>query len=224
MSDPSGDVDRVAGAQRDITMLVLATIGSAGFALAGSGAIREHGLTRRTTEDVDLFTTRQDPVAFLAATESVLRRLTEAGHACEVVRRAPLFVRIQIRTRDDVRLELDLGVDWRAREPVASALGPVLSIEDAVSSKVGALYSRGEPRDYLDVDAIRASGRFTDDELVAALAERDPGFDLEVLVRQLTAARRITPVDVRRYGVTAIELEAAKRRFSEWAERLRRRR
>ncbi len=222
MSTPPGDHGRLAQAQRDVTALVLASIGAAGFALAGSGAIREHGLTHRPTEDVDLFTTRQDPAAFLDATETVLQQLTDDGYVCEVVRRAALFARIQIRTRDDIRLELDLGVDWRANEPALLDIGPVLSIGDAVSSKVGALYSRGEPRDYLDVDAIRASGRFTDEDLVAALAERDPGFDLDVFASQLAGARRITPVDVRRYGLTAPQLDAAKERFCEWAGRLRR--
>lgn len=36
-----------------------------------------------------------------------------------------------------------------------------------MANKVGALFSRGEPRDYLDVDAIRESGRFADDQLLA---------------------------------------------------------
>ena len=43
--------------QRRITRLALEAAGDeAGFALAGSGAIREHGLIDRPTEDVDLFT------------------------------------------------------------------------------------------------------------------------------------------------------------------------
>ena len=43
--------------QRFVTTLLLNHIGPAGFALAGSGAIREHGITDRLTHDVDLFTT-----------------------------------------------------------------------------------------------------------------------------------------------------------------------
>lgn len=96
-------------------------------------------------------------------------------------------------------------------------VGPVLSLADAVGNKVSALYSRGEPRDYLDVDAIRRSGRFTDEQLVAAAAERDPGFELGMFATQLAGVRRLTPRDVNGYGVTAEELEDVKTRCAEWA-------
>lgn len=54
-----GSLGGSAGAawQRQVTTLLLHRVGSAGFALAGSGAIREHGITDRPTRDVDLFTT-----------------------------------------------------------------------------------------------------------------------------------------------------------------------
>nr|NLI49684.1 hypothetical protein [Propionibacterium sp.] len=51
-------------AQREVTRVALAGIAGAGFALAGSGAIREHGVSDRPTEDVDLFTPRQDSAEF----------------------------------------------------------------------------------------------------------------------------------------------------------------
>ena len=43
-------------AQREVTRIALSGIAGFGFALAGSGAIREHGVIDRPTEDVDLFT------------------------------------------------------------------------------------------------------------------------------------------------------------------------
>lgn len=48
-------------AQREVTRIALSGIAGFGFALAGSGAIREHGVIDRPTEDVDLFTTTRDP-------------------------------------------------------------------------------------------------------------------------------------------------------------------
>ena len=140
-------------AQREITRIALAGIGPAGFALAGSGAVREHGLIDRPTEDVDP------------------------------------------------------GVDWRERPPVTLDVGPVLSLADATGNKVSALFSRGAARDYLDVDAIRRAGAYSDEELVAAAAERDPGFDLAMFAHQLDAVRRATPTDVVRYGVSSEQLE-----------------
>ncbi|MBF4564614.1 hypothetical protein [Plantibacter sp. VKM Ac-2876] len=115
--------------QRDITRLALRALDGTPFALAGSGAIREHGIIDRPTQDIDLFTTDEGQV-----------------------------------------VEMDLGVDDRGGEPVTRSVGPVLGLDDAVANKVSALYSRAEARDYLDVDAIRTSGKFTDADLVAAAA------------------------------------------------------
>ena len=81
------------------------------------------------------------------------------------------------------------------------AVGPVLSIDDAMGSKVGALYSRGEVRDYLDVEAIRRSGWFCDEQLLMAASGRNPGFHLDMFLRRLDCARRIAPDDVEYYGV-----------------------
>ena len=97
----------------------------------------------------------------------------------------------------------------------------MLSVEDAVGSKVSALYSRGEPRDYLDVDAIRRWGQFTDEELMNAITERDPGFETGMFAQQLEAVRRVTPLDVRRYGVDSEQLEGIKERCIQWAALLR---
>ena len=163
-------------AQREVTRIALSGIAGFGFALAGSGAIREHGVIDRPTEDVDLFTTTRDPVEFVRAVERVSKDLRERGYEVGEVRRATWFARLRVRAADGTRLEVDLGVDWRKSAPVVLGVGPVLSVEDAVGSKVSALYLRGEPRDYLDVDAIRRWGQFTDEELVNAVTERDPGF------------------------------------------------
>jgi Nucleotidyl transferase AbiEii toxin, Type IV TA system len=132
----------------------------------------------RPTQDVDLFTTSQDVTAFSAA-DQVTAQLRGSGYRVEQTRRAAQFARLRVDSADGLQLDLDLGVDWRQDDPVTLEVGPVLSLSDAVGNKVSALYSRGEPRDYLDVDAIRASGRFSDDQLIAAAAERDAGFEVE---------------------------------------------
>jgi hypothetical protein len=71
------------------------------------------------------------------------------------------------------------------------------------------------------VDAIRASGLFTDAALIAAAIERDPGFDVPMFVRQLTGARRINSRDVARYGIDATALAAVQERCAAWAAKLR---
>jgi hypothetical protein len=46
--------------QREITRMALRSLDGTSFVLAGSGAMREHGLVDRPTEDVDLFTDGRD--------------------------------------------------------------------------------------------------------------------------------------------------------------------
>ena len=147
-------------AQREVTRIALIGVKEAGFVLAGSGAIREHGIIERPTEDVDLFTADPDPAAFGRAVDRVVRDVRRAGYAVEVERRASGFARLRVSTLGGQQLVVDMGVDWRERDPVNLDVGPVLSVEDAIGNKMSALCSRAEPRDYLDVDAIRRAGVF----------------------------------------------------------------
>jgi hypothetical protein len=66
--------------------------------------------------------------------------------------------------------------DWRAHDPVQLAVGPVLHSDDAVANKVCALFGRALPRDFLDVDAVIMSGRYTREQLLELAAEADHGF------------------------------------------------
>ncbi len=72
-----GDAGVRAELQSRVTALLLGAVGDAGFVLAGAGAIRQHGLTDRPTEDVDLFTvpttTAEQFGAALDAAETALR-------------------------------------------------------------------------------------------------------------------------------------------------------
>lgn len=203
--------------QRHVAAIALAATLDSGFALAGSGAIREHGLTRRPTADVDLFTDQRDPVVFGEAVADVAAQLTSEGFTVDVERQFELFARLRVARGDDV-VDLDLGSDWRSRQPVVLALGPVLDEHDAVSNKVAALFSRAEARDYLDVDAIRRSGRFADEELLQGAAAHDAGFDDRLFAEALRQIRRIGVRRVREYGVTEDELAGVRERLLAWAD------
>jgi len=199
--------------QRQAARIILAAIGPAGFALAGSGAIREHGLINRPTDDIDLFAPARAATGFSDAVNTVIATLGAHGYACEVGRVSSHFARLLLTTSDGYIFEVDLGLDWRAHDPVSLELGPVLAIEDAVANKVGALFSRGEPRDYLDVDAIRESGRFADDQLLALATQHDPGFDVTMFAARLRAVEALVPDDVAEYSISPTDLIAIKRRL-----------
>ncbi|WP_053208201.1 nucleotidyl transferase AbiEii/AbiGii toxin family protein [Jiangella muralis] len=207
--------------QRHIARLLLSAIGDAGFALAGATAIREHGLTNRPTQDVDLFaassTTAEQFKAALTRAEGVLR---ERGYQVRRHRSSPLFARLVVEDHAGVGLEVDLGVDWRQDPPVQLSVGPVLSIRDAVAAKIGAVYSRGEARDFLDLDAIRESGRFTDEELLQLARDHDDGFDARMFAAQLDRISHIHTDEVSEYGVDVSALEGIARRLQVWATSL----
>ena len=207
--------------QREITRLALRSLEGTSFVLAGSGAIREHGLVDRPTEDVDLFTSDVDLPRFSAAVDAVVIGLSKAGHEVAELRRVDQFARLEVTTPGGHQIGLDMGVDWRKAEPAVLAIGPVLSLEDAVGNKLSALYSRAYARDFLDVDSIRASGKFTDADLIRAAIERDPGFEVPMFVTQLQLVHRVLPEQVSQYNVDADQLKGIKNRFDVWASTLR---
>ncbi|MEO8906881.1 MAG: nucleotidyl transferase AbiEii/AbiGii toxin family protein [Microbacteriaceae bacterium] len=208
--------------QRAVTRIALEASESSGFALAGSGAIREHGVINRLTEDVDLFTSNTDVHAFGRAVDRVVDALSKRGYIVDLARRTEQFARIRVRSDVGQQVDIDMGMDWREAEPVTLDVGPVLSIQDAIGNKVAALYSRAMPRDFFDVDAIRASGHFTDAELIEAAIERDPGFEVGMFASQLKRVNRLTVGDLTEYGVDATELDAIKERLTSWAAHLNR--
>lgn len=65
--------------QRRVAAIALAATHDSGFALAGSGAIREHGFTSRPTADVDLFTDRRDAPAFDRAFDLDVDAIRQSG-------------------------------------------------------------------------------------------------------------------------------------------------
>lgn len=190
-------------------------LSSKGFVLAGSGAIREHGLIARPTEDVDLFCSIENETSFSSAVDSLIAHLNFLGYSVSVSRRTDHFASI-IATLDKIPLSIDLGIDYRAYPPTQLSIGAVLDIKDAVANKVCALFSRGEARDYLDVDAIRNSKLFADAELIDLASENDSGFTADLFAESLSMAEGIQPVQVERYGISALELSAIKSRLLSW--------
>lgn len=94
-------------------------------------------------------------------------------------------------------------------------------MDDAVANKVSALFSRGELRDYLDVDAIRRSGRYTDQRLLSLAKRADAGFDLKFFAQALHHASDLGPKVASAYGVTSEQLAAVKTGMTAWAASIR---
>lgn len=102
--------------QRLLTAKALRVLDGRGFALAGSGAIREHGLVDRLTHDVDLFTNGATSEEFAAAVNLVVTELSREGFRTQVVRQSDAFAQLLISNADGQSVEMDLAVDWRERD------------------------------------------------------------------------------------------------------------
>lgn len=216
-----GDEDARAALQVRVTALLLDAVADAGFVLAGAGAIRQWGFTDRPTEDVDLFagyTTTAEQ--FRAALDDADAALTEAGFEVSRSRVSDSFARFHLHGEGEEVLDVGFGINWRADAPVAMTVGPVLSERDAIAGKLSAVYSRGEVRDFLDVDSIRATGRFTDLELLALGREHDDGFDAGMFAAQLSRIATILPTQAAKYDVTADEFAQVQARTLAWAMKL----
>ena len=92
---------------------------------------------------------------------------------------------------------------------------------DAVANKMAALWSRGEVRDFIDIDTAVQSGRFTREE-VLALADQIEHLPLDrhMLAGRFRESAAKTPSDYARYGLIAEGRAGLIARFTEWADQI----
>jgi hypothetical protein len=105
-------------------------------------------------------------------------------------------------------------------EPILFAIGPVLHADDAVANKICALFGRAEIRDYVDVAAILASGRYSEGDLIRLAAEHDPGFDLAWFTEALKAVDRIPDTGFAEYGLDPASASALRARMHAWVKKI----
>jgi len=200
-----------------VAVVGLAALAPFGFALAGGYAVQAHGLIKRRSDDVDLFTDDLDPVQFARAVEAALRAFEENGFSVEVEVQAEVFARLQVSDQAGAQTKLELACDWRAEPPVVLDIGPVLHPDDAVANKVTALFGRAAPRDYIDVHAALTSGRYTAERLLALAEEHDDGFDPEWFARALLAVDRWPDREYTRYGLAPEKVDSMRSVLRAWA-------
>lgn len=163
-----------------------------GFALAGGYAVQAHGILERPSEDVDLFTDWERRGDFAAAVEAVVDGYRAAGYAVEVTQQFDTFARLAATdpATPDRPYKVELAANWRSLPPVMMDIGPVLHVNDVVAGKMSALFTRAEPRDFLDVDAALLTGRYTREGLIELAEQADAGFDRRVFADLVSMLRR----------------------------------
>lgn len=203
-----------------LTRLALTATAEQGFVLAGGYAVQAHGILKRVSDDVDLFTNQSDPAQFDAAVNAVQGVYQADGLTVEVMRSGATFARLLVADEDGRQTKVEMGYDWRAEPPVIMAIGPVLHPDDAIANKVSALYSRAEARDYVDVHAALTSGRYTRDHLLRLAEERDPGFDRTMFAQALRASRRWDDEDYTKYDLATEAVTEMRSAIESWADQL----
>ncbi len=208
---------------RQVAAIALGAARRHGFALGGGTALIAHGIVDRPTEDVDLFTDREGGVKSAAA--AVEEALRAAGFGAERQDKTGGLDEVFYGMADGLaewivtapggrRMMLQMAYFDRDRRPVTMDFGPVLDLEDVLGSKVCALASRVEPRDYIDTAA--ALERYTAGQLIAFAKRLDPGLTDQEFADAGRQLSRMPDGMFARYGLGPQDVATLRERFAAW--------
>ncbi|WP_406045814.1 nucleotidyl transferase AbiEii/AbiGii toxin family protein [Micromonospora sp. NBC_00898] len=193
-----------------------------GFALAGGYAVQVHGILDRPSEDVDLFTAWDRRGEFAAAVDAVVDGYRGGGYSVEVTQQFDTFARLAVidPAHPEHPYKVELAANWRALPPVMMDVGPVLHADDVIAGKMSALYTRAEPRDFLDIDAALMTGRYTRAQLCELAEQSDAGFDRRILADLFGMLERYPDRRFAAYGAGPAHISEMRKRFAQWREEL----
>lgn len=184
--------------------------------LAGGYAVLAHGLVDRLSQDVDVATESAAEMADIAAT--VRTGLEQRGWLVRTPETDPLSARLVVTdpaTGEECEVGVHKEVLWRP--PVPTPLGPALSLEDLVGTKVRALADRGLPRDLIDVHA--ASAHWSHPELEELGRRHAPDtFDLTDLQTRLTGTDWLDDREFTTHGLDTPAITDLRRWAQQWAD------
>lgn len=198
--------------QQRVALLAADLLESAGFVLAGGGALVARGDVERTTRDLDYFATRPEEVLeLLPRLEQALR---DSGLEVDRVRATDGFARLLVADGEAVT-ELDLASDFRLLPPERTPFGLTLAGEELAVDKILALFDRAEPRDFVDLAAV--VDRWGLDHLCQLAPEKDRGFDRNVLAAQLG---RFDRLPIASFRLPAEDVERLRHKVQSWRDQL----
>jgi len=209
--------------QREVATIALRAAARHGFALAGGNALIAHGIVDRPTDDVDLFSDQEAGVA--AAAEVVQTALRTAGFQADrqdvtgglgeaFYGMGDGLAEWIITAPSGQQTMLQLAYFDRRLRPVTMDVGPVLALEDLAGSKVCALASRVEPRDYVDTAA--ALQRYTVHQLIGFAKRLDPGLDDRDFADAGRQLDRLPDGVFARYGLSPDDVARLRGQFAAW--------
>lgn len=195
---------------------VLAVGGPYPLVLTGGYAVQAHGLVDRLSQDLDLATENPERMENIAAT--VRAGLEERGWQVRALDADPLAARLIVTdTGSGEECEVDILKEALWRPPVEMEHGLVISLEDAVGTKVRALADRGLARDLIDVRAAADRWSHTELETLGRRHARDT-LDLDDLHARLTGIDWIDDTEFAAYGLDEEVIAELRQWARSWAE------
>ncbi|SDO08803.1 Nucleotidyl transferase AbiEii toxin, Type IV TA system [Streptomyces sp. cf386] len=197
--------------------------------LAGDVAVRAHGLTSRAGREaaerqvegpsegpLEVATESPEPMGEMAAT--VRSGLAERGWQVRPLETDPLSARLLVTdpgTGEERTVDLLKEAFWRP--PVTTDLGPALSLDDLIGTKVRALTDRGAVRDLIDVHTAAAHWSFPDLEELGRRHTWDE-FDPADLQSRLEATELLDDRELVAHGLAEESVPLVRRWVRAWAD------
>lgn len=166
--------------QRRVRSIVASLPEGAAVALAGGSALIVTGVVNRGTDDLDFFAAHPQPVAPMLDTFETA--MQQAGLRVTRLRVSGTYARLLIESDSD-STHVDLATDYQMMPALKTADGLILTDQELAANKTLALFSRAEPRDYIDFRAL--AQKFSLTELCDLAASKDDGFTPSLLADAL---------------------------------------
>ncbi|MFI5684439.1 nucleotidyl transferase AbiEii/AbiGii toxin family protein [Streptomyces sp. NPDC051636] len=184
--------------------------------LAGGYALQAHGLLQRPHANVDFATESSEAMERIA--EAVGSALEARGRQVRAGVGTALTAQLTVTdppTGEPCALALHKEAFWQP--PQLTDYGPALSLEDAVGTKIRALYDRGAAVDLIDARA--AADRFSLPRLeeLGRRHAHDP-FDLPTLQSRLTGTDFYADQEFLRYGLDEPQISALRAWAQHWSD------
>ncbi|MEU8466439.1 nucleotidyl transferase AbiEii/AbiGii toxin family protein [Streptomyces sp. NPDC029006] len=190
--------------------------GPYGLVLAGGYALQAHGLLRRPHADLDLATESSGAMEDIAA--AVGAALEARGRQVRTGAGTALTAQLTVTdpvSGEECALTLHREVFWQP--PELTGYGLALSLEDAVGTKIRALYDRGAAVDLVDARAAAARFSLPRLEELGRRHAHDP-FDLPTLQSRLTGTDFYADADFLRLGLDGERIAALRAWAQHWSD------
>ncbi|MGW3358271.1 nucleotidyl transferase AbiEii/AbiGii toxin family protein [Streptomyces bungoensis] len=209
-----------SGAESAAHRRLLADAVSAGspyaLVLAGGYALEAHGLLHRPHANLDLATESPEPMDRIAgAVGAALEARGRQVRAGAVTARTAQLTVSDPPTGERCVLALHKEAFWQP--PELTGYGPALALEDAVGTKIRALYDRGAAVDLIDARAAASRFSLPDLEELGRRHAHDP-FDLPTLQSRLTGTDFYADRDFARYGCTEQQIGDLRAWAQRWSD------